>query len=98
QKEEWVDLFDGKTLSGWVQHGGKAQYQVEDGQIIGRCAPNTPNSFLCTRRDFTNFDLRLEFKVEPGLNSGVQIRSQCFDTPTQVRSGDKTIRVPAGRV
>src|SRR4030095_12844366 len=44
----WKALFDGKTLDGWVQRGGNARYRVEDGQIIGSCVTNTPNSFLCT--------------------------------------------------
>ena len=45
---EWVELFDGKSLNGWRQRGGKATYRVEDGQIVGTSAPNTPNTYLCT--------------------------------------------------
>ena len=74
-KEKWVDLFDGKTLNGWVQRGGKADYRVEDGAIVGSTVPNTPNSFLCTEKNYSNFILELDFKVDKGLNSGVQIRS-----------------------
>ena len=32
---EWVDLFDGRTLDGWVQRGGVAKYTVADGTIVG---------------------------------------------------------------
>src|SRR5436190_12241853 len=77
--EGWVELFNGKDLDGWVVRGGKAKYRVEDGQIVGSSVPNTANSFLCTKKDYGNFILELEFKVDPKLNSGVQIRSQCFD-------------------
>ena len=94
----WHPLFDGKTLDGWVQRGGKAQYKIEDGIIVGSCVPNTPNSFLCTTRDFTNFVLEIEFKVDNGLNSGVQIRSHAFDMPTQFEWKGRTVKVPAGRV
>ncbi len=94
----WVALFDGKTLDGWVQRGGKAKYEVMDGQIVGTSVANTPNSFLCTRRDYTNFVLELDFKVDPTLNSGVQIRSQWFEEPKEVKAGEKTIKIPAGRV
>ena len=73
---EWQDLFDGKTLDGWVQRGGQAKYAVEDGMIVGTTVPKTPNSFLCTERDYSDFILELEFKVDTGLNSGIQIRSQ----------------------
>src|SRR5262249_22092388 len=38
------------------------------------------------------------FKVDPKLNSGVQIRSQVFDQPREIQAGDKTIKVAAGRV
>jgi len=71
-----VPLFDGKSLAGWVQRGGKAKYAVEDGAIVGSSVPNTTNSFLCTEKTFADFILELEFKVDPGLNSGVQIRSE----------------------
>ena len=76
----WEPLFDGKTLTGWTQRGGKAVYKAEDGAIVGSSVPDTPNSFLCTERVFENFVLELEFKVDPRLNSGVQIRSH--STPT----------------
>lgn len=96
--DNWIPLFDGKTLDDWTQHGGKAEYRVENGMIVGSCVPNTPNSFLCTKREFTNFVLELEFKVDDGLNSGVQIRSHCFDEPTSFEWKGRQIKVPAGRV
>lgn len=73
---DWVPLFNGKDLSGFVQRGGKATYKVEDGAVVGTTAPNTPNSFLCTERDYGDFILELEFKVDPRMNSGVQFRSE----------------------
>lgn len=74
-KDGFVKLFDGKTLKGWVQRGGKAKYAIKDGCVVGAAVLRTPNSFLCTKKDYANFILELEFKVDPGLNSGVQIRS-----------------------
>ncbi len=73
---KWTRLFDGKTLNGWVQRGGKAEYKVKDGTILGSTVPNTPNSFLCTEKSYGDFVLELEFRVHPELNSGVQIRSE----------------------
>jgi hypothetical protein len=98
QSISWLPLFDGKTLNGWTQKGGQAKFRVEEGQIIGSTVPNTPNSFLCTTRQFTNFILDLDFKVDDGLNSGVQIRSHCFDKPTAVNVSGKEIKIAAGRV
>ncbi len=72
---EWVELFNGQNLEGWTQRGGVAKYSVEDGVIVGTTVPKTPNSFLCTEKNYGNFILELEFKVDPTLNCGVQIRS-----------------------
>lgn len=72
----WVSLFDGKTLKGWVTRGGAAKYEVKDGTILGTTVPNTKNTFLCTEKTYGDFVLEVEFKVDPELNSGIQIRSQ----------------------
>ena len=94
----WIDLFNGKDLTGWVQRGGKAKYTVENGTIVGSTVLKTPNSFLCTEKNYGDFILELEFKVDPKMNSGVQIRSECFETNKTVTSGGKEIKIPAGRV
>jgi hypothetical protein len=94
----FVPLFNGKDLDGWVQKGGKAKYRVEDGVIVGTSVPNTSNSFLCTAKDYGDFILELEFKVHPELNSGVQIRSHCFDEAKTLEWNGKKINVAAGRV
>ncbi|HEX4132726.1 MAG TPA: DUF1080 domain-containing protein [Pirellulales bacterium] len=96
--EGFVSLFDGRTLDGWVQRGGQAKYEVVDGAIEGTTVPKTPNSFLCTDRDYANFILELEFKVDDGLNSGIQVRSQCFDEPKTLDWNGKQIKIAAGRV
>ncbi len=74
----WVDLFDGKTLSGWTQKGGVANYKVEDGSIVGTTVSKTPNSFLTTDKMYGDFILELDYKVDPSMNSGIQIRSNSF--------------------
>ncbi len=93
-----VELFNGRDLKGWVQHGGRAKFRVEDGQIVGSSVTNTPNSFLCTEHEFSNFILDLDFKVQDGLNSGIQIRSRVFDHATELVWNGRAIKVPAGRV
>ena len=70
-----VVIFDGKTLNGWAKRGGDAQYRVENGAIVGETRPDQPNTFLCTVREYSNFRLDLEFKIDTELNSGIQIRS-----------------------
>ena len=71
----WTDLFNGKNLKGWEQLNGKAKYEVKDGMIVGSTVLNTPNSFLATKADYSDFILEFDVWVDPSLNSGVQIRS-----------------------
>jgi hypothetical protein len=73
---QWVALFDGWTLDGWVQRNGTAAYRVEGGAIVGRTSAGSPNSFLATTRRYGDFELEFEVKVDDALNSGVQIRSR----------------------
>ena len=73
----WIGLFDGKTLNGWIQKNGTATYRVEDGTIVGQSTKGSPNAFLCSEREFGDFELTFDVKLRnPELNSGVQIRSQ----------------------
>lgn len=79
--EEWVSLFDGKTLNGWQQKNGTAKYVVKNGTIHGTTNEGSPNSFLCSEKDYGNFELEFEVKVHDRLNSGVQIRSKTKELP-----------------
>ncbi|OJY81953.1 MAG: hypothetical protein BGP14_02470 [Sphingobacteriales bacterium 44-15] len=75
----WVNLFNGKDLTGWDQIEGTAKYAVENGEITGTTVPNNPNGILCTKDTFSNFILELDVKVDTALNSGIQIRSHTMD-------------------
>lgn len=74
-KPDWVTIFDGETLNGWTQLNGTATYEVVDATIVGQTAEGSPNSFLCTDRQYGDFELEFEVKCDKALNSGVQIRS-----------------------
>ncbi len=97
-KEEgkFVALFDGKSLDGWTVRGGKATYQIEDGAIVGLTVEGSPNTFLCTKKDYGDFELVFEVKCDKALNSGVQIRSHAYDKDTTL-PGEKRPRL-AGTV
>lgn len=75
EKGGWVSLFNGKDLEGWEQLNGKAKYEAKDGTIVGTSVPDSPNSFLCTRKHYADFELEFDVKCDARLNSGVQIRS-----------------------
>lgn len=72
----WTDLFNGKDLTGWKQLNGEAKYEAVDGMIVGTTVANTPNSFLCTEQDYSDFVLELEMLLVDDFNSGMQFRSQ----------------------
>ncbi len=71
----WKDLFNGKNLDGWKVLNGTAKFTVSDGVIVGTSKMNTPNTFLATEADYSDFILEYEAKIAPSLNAGVQIRS-----------------------
>lgn len=65
----FVSLFNGKDLSGWI--GDTKGYVVEDGAIV--CGPQGTN--LVTADEYGDFTFRFEFKLTPGANNGIGIRT-----------------------
>ncbi len=61
----WQPLFNGKDLGGWAAKNGQATYRAENGEIVGTTKANTPNTFLCTNKNYGDFILELEVKVDP---------------------------------
>ncbi|MCX6318996.1 MAG: DUF1080 domain-containing protein [Bacteroidetes bacterium] len=72
---KWEYLINGNELTGWKKLNGEADYQLKDGIITGISKIGTPNTFLATEKEYSDFILELDYKVENGLNSGVQFRS-----------------------
>lgn len=73
-----VSIFDGKTFTGWEGDTNKT-FKIVDGAIVGGTLKEKipRNEFLCTTRDYTNFVLKLKFKlVGEGANAGVQFRTK----------------------
>jgi len=73
---DWESLFNGKDLTGWKQLNGKAKYEVVNGEIVGTTVANTPNSFLTTEKNYSDFVLEVELLVDNPMNSGIQFRSE----------------------
>ena len=70
-------LFDGKSFEGW--EGNLDAFRIEDGAIVGGSLKGRvpKNEYLCTRKTYTDFELRLKFKVVgQNTNAGIQIRSE----------------------
>ncbi len=76
-------LFNGKDLSGW--EGDTTLWKVEGDAIVGDSPGIKHNQFLCTKEEFGDFELKLEFKVKDGAgNTGVQFRTKKVPNSTEV--------------
>jgi len=73
QAHDFISLFDGKTLNGWTLVRGRGSgYVVENGLLV---CPADGGGDLFTEKEYANFILRFEFRMEPGGNNGVGIRA-----------------------
>ena len=75
-EEGFVSLFDGKTLDGW--QGDVKGYEVLNGAIASQ---TKGGGFLYTDKEYGDFVLRFEFKLEPGANNGIGIRTPMGKNP-----------------
>lgn len=73
QEGEWISLFDGKSLDGWVVNNftGKSKWEVVDGQL---CGSGTASMIATEKGDFKNFRFRAEIKINDKGNSGMYFR------------------------
>ncbi|MGB9603315.1 MAG: 3-keto-disaccharide hydrolase [Verrucomicrobiia bacterium] len=85
----WRSLFNGRTLSGWTikckpQDKDKKIWSVSNGEIVADSTAYGDHDYvwLVSNREYTNFILRLKFKVDRDCkgNSGVQIWSRYDET------------------
>lgn len=81
-EDGWTVFFNNDTKEGWTQLNGQANYEVKDGVVIGTTKVGEPNSFLATDKNYSDFVLEYEVKVDTALNSGVQIRSNQYSSDT----------------
>jgi hypothetical protein len=71
-EDDWIPLFDGRTLNGWKASESGGSFRVVDGQI----AADGPRSHLfytgsVRNADFKNFELKADVLARPGANSGI---------------------------
>ena len=70
-------LFDGKSFAGW--EGNLDAFRIEDESVVGGNLekPVPRNEYLCTKKEYADFELRLKFRVlGENPNAGIQIRSE----------------------
>ncbi|MFM7151397.1 MAG: DUF1080 domain-containing protein [Gemmataceae bacterium] len=77
--EGFTPLFNGKDLKGWKVHGGKlGSWSADNGLLF---VSGGGGGWLMTEKQYGDFELRLEFKVPRGGNSGVALRSPMEGDP-----------------
>ena len=75
KRDGWFSIFDGKTLEGWKSNETTEGWKVENGCIVGFGERN----HLYFMREFQDFELKIDVKINKGGNSGVYIKSQWQD-------------------
>ena len=78
----WIPLFNGKDLEGW-KATGKASWTVENKCLVGKQGKNYAPGDLFTVKDYADFELIVEFKMQWPANSGVWFRYQALDKAYQ---------------
>jgi hypothetical protein len=72
-EDGFVPLFDGKTLNGWfIENKMGPGFLVQDGILV--CPPDGGQK-LMTEKEYANFILRFEFRLDPDSNNGIGIRA-----------------------
>ena len=90
KEREWVDLFDGVSFSGWHQFNSSemsAAWIIEDGaMVLPDGTGEGKGNNIVTDKEFTNFELSLEWKIVEGGNSGIfwgVKEGEGYETPYQ---------------
>jgi len=74
KNDGWISLFDGKTTDGWHTYGqpkAGSAWNVEDGALHLDPKSKEGRGDIVTSKEFSNFDLKVEWKISPKGNSGV---------------------------
>jgi len=93
-----INLYDGKSLGGWIQRGDPGTIWKADGDAIVGAADSRAKAhgFLCTEREYGDFILDLDFKVDPRFRAGIQLRSMSYpEYYGGVVHGDQVVIAPS---
>ena len=111
KQDGWQLLFDGQDLKGWHSYLEKqpgSDWSVVDGAIQLKKTNQDPRedfADLVTDAEFTNFDLKLEWKARPCIDSGVMFfvhespeYRNTYDTGVEMQIADLACTVPDSRI
>ena len=96
--EGWVTLFDGESLEGWTESGGRydgdADWTVEDGAIVGREAEGARGGLLYTTAEYDDFEFECDVKITAPFDSGIFVRMKPKERGAQFTLDDR----PGGEI
>jgi hypothetical protein len=106
----WQLLFGGKDLNGWhsfLEQAAGKDWSVQDGAIMLKKSNSDPAkdyADLITNGEFADFDLKLQWKAKPCIDSGVMFYvqespkyKQTYDTGLEMQIADLSCTVPDSR-
>lgn len=80
QANNWVKIFDGKTMTGWkimAVHGGNGGlWEVKDGALVGNQEKDHKGGLIGTEKKYGDFEIELEFKVDNPADTGLFLRTR----------------------
>lgn len=77
QQEDWVSLFDGKTLNGWKVGANASSFSVENGTIkVNGDVAHLYYDGQVNKHEFKNFELKIDVITTPGSNSGIYFHTK----------------------
>ena len=75
----WVNLFDGKTISGWKASENKSSWKVEGGALVCH-GPRSHLFYVGADRPFVDFEFKADVMTAPGSNAGIYFHTKFQDT------------------
>ena len=81
RKNGWVLLFDGSTTEGWLALGGQpisAGWEIIDGNLTA--VAGAKGGDIITQKEYADFELKLEYRIAPGCNSGIKYYFTRYDS------------------
>jgi hypothetical protein len=86
----WIMLFDGTNTNQWrgfKQNDLPGNWYIQDSMLITSGTGNDLSGDIISRQIFEDFELRLEWNISPGGNSGIFFHVLEGDNPTTYASG-----------
>ncbi len=79
---EWTKLYNGKDLTGWHVKDGKLEAWKANGEMISCVAPG--GGWLASDKEYGDFELKVEYRIGPGGNSGLGLRFPAVGDPAHI--------------